>query len=302
MKTLNDFIIESELFPHSKEHFELVKEATELHLMKMYLENQKFMLENAELIQESTESLDEDFFMESVGEVAIEALEEKVAEKAKVVGAKIKTIWDAIVKAIVSFWNGLKKMGTNIKYDFEEFVERLRADGVTKEIRKSYYDKAYDIIKDDNMMSEKELKRFLKSLVNDLQLKSFRVTISSNFHPNALSIDQLHHLMGLIINYKKSANEMEKEMNQYISKNLRTGIECDPDIHINEYDKLDKRIREMYGIDINEDSGPAMVTIRKSISDTIAFYADVNKMLKKVLHIRHRIDGVHDFDKKRKNN
>lgn len=101
--TLNDFLKESELFPYSKENYDLIKEASELNIAAMYLENQTFMTENADIIVDQEAG----YMMESADPEATEKLEDKVSSKKSKWAVKAKSIWEKIIKAFRTFWKAV---------------------------------------------------------------------------------------------------------------------------------------------------------------------------------------------------
>lgn len=111
-QTFKDFIMECELYEHSREKFELMKECSELALTEKYLNDQLFMAENAELINSRRDNLEEGFFQESVGDSTFEIITEKYFEKEKGIKGKILRGIEKIVKV---FGNFLRKIAN--KFD-----------------------------------------------------------------------------------------------------------------------------------------------------------------------------------------
>lgn len=102
-QTFKDFILECELYDHSQQKFELMKECSELELTEKYLNDQIFMAENAALIKERCGGLEEGFFQESVGESTFEVMTEKYFEKKKGVMGKIMRGLERIIEVFKNF-------------------------------------------------------------------------------------------------------------------------------------------------------------------------------------------------------
>lgn len=111
-KTFKDFILECEMYPHSKENYDLVKECAELTLMEKYLEDQKFYQEHKEQLTAEGIAITESYFMESVDQNTIDALNDKFMEASNNIKYKIKT---GMLKIIKTFANLFTKIGN--KFD-----------------------------------------------------------------------------------------------------------------------------------------------------------------------------------------
>lgn len=83
-QTFRDFVIECELYPYSKENFEIMKECSELRLQEKYLENARYIAASASMYTvENGYHLSEGYFQEAVDASFLEATED-AAEKKKV--------------------------------------------------------------------------------------------------------------------------------------------------------------------------------------------------------------------------
>lgn len=144
-QTFKDFITECELYPHSQEHFELMKECSELALTEMFIENQEFMTEHAALTEGVT--LTEGYLQESVDESTMDVMLEKFQVKKNGLMDKIMT---GLKKIIDVFRNFFRKIGNKF-------------DGVTatgQEVRNKL---ASATITDDDISSLKEIVAGVKS-------------------------------------------------------------------------------------------------------------------------------------------
>lgn len=111
-KTFKDFILECEMYPHSKENYELMKECSELAIMEKYLEDQAFYQEHAEMLSAEDISITESYFQESVDQNTIEAFNEKYSAKTNSIGGKIKS---GLLRIVKTFANLFAKIGN--KFD-----------------------------------------------------------------------------------------------------------------------------------------------------------------------------------------
>lgn len=101
-QTFNDFIKECELFEHSKEHYELMKECAELTLMEKYIEDQTFMKENAVVIGDM--NLNESYMPAADTDEKIREITEAAEEKKKSFWAKVWEVISAPFRAIINFF------------------------------------------------------------------------------------------------------------------------------------------------------------------------------------------------------
>ena len=80
--TFGEFVREVELYEYSQENYDLVKECAELQVIGRYIDNQKFIAENAAFVESAGSVYGDGYFMESVSENDIQALEESFKTKA----------------------------------------------------------------------------------------------------------------------------------------------------------------------------------------------------------------------------
>lgn len=121
-KTFKDFIMECEMYDHSKENYDLFKECSELALLEKYIEDQKFIKENAAQISAENVCLTESYFTESDDGTTIQLLEEKYNEKAAGIKA---TIIKGLYKVLNTFanlfgklsnkWDSITSAGQNVR-------------------------------------------------------------------------------------------------------------------------------------------------------------------------------------------
>ena len=105
--TFGEFVREVELYEYSQENYDLVKECAELQVIGRYINNQKFIAENATFVESAGSVYGDGYFMESVSENDIQALEESFKTKAGNIASKLK---NAIKKAWITFCNFITKI------------------------------------------------------------------------------------------------------------------------------------------------------------------------------------------------
>ena len=104
--TFKDFVVECELYPHSREYFEFMKECSELELTEKFIENQIFMSEARLAI--ANVDIEENYLQESVDNIELEMLTEKYNTKSN--GLLMKLI-KAIQKIFGVFTKFFAKLG-----------------------------------------------------------------------------------------------------------------------------------------------------------------------------------------------
>lgn len=124
-QTFKDFILECELYDHSQQRFELLKECSELELTERYLNDQLFMAENAQFISESCSGLEEGFFQESVGESTFEVMTEKYFEKKKGLMGKIMRGLERIIEVFKNFFRKISNKFDDITAKGQEVKKKL---------------------------------------------------------------------------------------------------------------------------------------------------------------------------------
>ena len=72
--TFRDFIVECDMYPHSLEAYELMKECCELQVTAQFLENQEFLQENAAILTDGNVTFTEGYFAETVDSATIESI------------------------------------------------------------------------------------------------------------------------------------------------------------------------------------------------------------------------------------
>lgn len=105
-QTFRDFIVECELYPYSKENFEIMKECTELKLQEKYLENARYMEAVADIYTEANGyHLAEGYFQEAADTSFLEAVEDEAnKKKVGILGKIIKGIqW--LIGKLAKFFN-----------------------------------------------------------------------------------------------------------------------------------------------------------------------------------------------------
>lgn len=239
--TLNDFLKECDMFPYSKENFELVKEASELNIASMYLENQRFMVENPSLIAESSE-----YMMEAVDAESVKSLEGNVSAKKGKFRARAKKIWESIVKAFKTFWNAVvarwdkftakaadvKKNLALVKLTPEQITEITSlVEGAVKTSGIPISDKqksgSRGLPKNILVISEDSVKNKLAAVLCN---STIELVPSKEQYSMAMSEKQLKNFFNTLSNklflaaHKDALASAVKQMNDYHKDNLSKGI------------------------------------------------------------------------------
>lgn len=111
--TFAELHAESLVYPHSKDHYELVKECAEIDVMNAYIEAYEFQQNNHSLM-ESVQAIKENTYMlESTSEDEIHAIQEGVIEKAKSVlsnlAKKVRTLLSSFLKMLSNVFDRMAK-------------------------------------------------------------------------------------------------------------------------------------------------------------------------------------------------
>lgn len=133
MATFRDLITECIMFEHSAEHFNLVKECSELDLTCTFIADQKFMMENSPIITSGAIAFTEGYLHESYDESTLEVLVEKAAGKAKGIKEKIYNGLKKIWKGFLSFLRKITKHFDKLTVDGQHCVKKLKELTITDE-------------------------------------------------------------------------------------------------------------------------------------------------------------------------
>ena len=110
--TIRDFIIECELFPHSRENFEFLKECKEIEIAEKFINDQLFLSEaNIDRLNEAV-NFENNFFQESVDGCSLDVLTEQTNFKS---GSLLSKIIDKICKIFKVFSKFFSKIAN--KFD-----------------------------------------------------------------------------------------------------------------------------------------------------------------------------------------
>ena len=134
--TIQDVLNECAVFEHSKEHFEMLRECSEIALLEQYIADQEFMLESAEEIASFKES---GFFAEAATADKLAEYKEGVAEKGKNLLTKIIGGIKKLVNMITTFF--VKLYGKVKEFFFGKEAEKQAAN--IEAIRKFAAEKAF---------------------------------------------------------------------------------------------------------------------------------------------------------------
>lgn len=110
--TFKDFIAECEMYPYSRENFELMKECSELALSEKFIKDQIFLAEAREKLESTEIVFEEGYFQESVDATSLEVLTEKYNAKSGSILAKLAR---AALKVFNTFAKFFAKIGN--KFD-----------------------------------------------------------------------------------------------------------------------------------------------------------------------------------------
>jgi hypothetical protein len=301
-QTLRDFIVESELFPHSKEHFELVKEATELRLMQMYLENHEFIVDNEDLILEYSESVGPDFFMErakknkpankvsnpvidmdnDAEEVSVtkedskwDSFKASVRDKWEKVKGRAGKIWDGIVSAYHSFIGWCVKMKDKVAEKWDWAVSKWNNWRANAKWLAEATKQAEEFIKNFKTFKLNSGGSTAKKLAAAFQKKNLwpqlMVQVSTTYCPNALSFDQCDTVFRLKYDDDSSKTVLDK----LIAKNLKKGVLSDFNKVTAEYRSAGVTAKQSSMENVNDSPNIDFVSsLKVAIADTLKLHKD----------------------------
>lgn len=127
-QSIRDFMLECSMYEYSKEHYEMMKECSELALMEQYLVNQAirddFMTENAALTESTQVVFTEGFFMEAAAsDSEIKEIMEAVEQKKDNI---FKRAWNGLKALIAKFGRFLAKIAGETLYNEKEVAAKLQ--------------------------------------------------------------------------------------------------------------------------------------------------------------------------------
>ena len=117
-QTFRDFMIECELYQHSQECFDLMKEAAELDLGQSYIISQQFLAENAAIMESQGIVFTEGYFMEAEGN-------EKVKERWASFKSKAGNWFERIRQGLVNFIKKVIAFFVKIRNRFDDVDKKV---------------------------------------------------------------------------------------------------------------------------------------------------------------------------------
>ena len=133
-QTFKDFMIECELYPYSKENFELMKECVELKLQERYLENARYIASTAAIFTEANGfHLSEGYFQEAVDDSFLEATAENTGKKKIGLIGKIINGVKWLIGKLAKFFNFIGGKLEKLSEKFNPVLEKVRAFDITKD-------------------------------------------------------------------------------------------------------------------------------------------------------------------------
>lgn len=112
--TIREFILECENYEHSKEHYQLLKEASELDLLNQFISDQEYMREN---------TMDDGFYQESVDDDQLEYLIETAAVQEQNVLQKVVAFIGELIEKFLNFLRGLGKKTDELENEIKEISD-----------------------------------------------------------------------------------------------------------------------------------------------------------------------------------
>ena len=267
--TLGDYIREAEVFRYSKDYFDMVKEASEIELMGIYLTANDFLVENTLFIESATASYISRMFTESE-EVEADGKPISSSKADSMKTSMIKRIWNGILKALRWIAKPFRAMRVALdsvikKYKEKETEEKIVAEiselsDVVKEMQEKDIDKNHieeimdEFNKEISDLEEKwdaaangdpVLKETFKN-INQLD-KKLKAKVDKDLKNIAaeLKLDVKHHVLfrdivytslrqtmsipGLLNAYRGLESNLTKLFNT-IGENLEYGNKCDVNI------------------------------------------------------------------------
>jgi len=221
--TIKDFILECENYSHSKEHYELMKEAYEIDLMNQYVSDQLYMKENAMFEGYYSEAAEEDKVEEVKNEA--NAKTESLLDK---IGKKLKEIIDGFIAFLAKFIPALRKQVEEEKKDEKDILDEEVPS--TKEDDNKTSGDSKPAEKQKGMPAEyvTKINRIGKAMPVILQHKDIEFTVRMEI-PNTPKLDEngkraINAAYSDSIRIRKVEGDREIVSIDYIDKILRPAV------------------------------------------------------------------------------
>lgn len=289
--TIQDVLNDCQSWDHSKEHFDLMKECSELRLMEQYLADQQYMLEmaNDEVFKSFKES---GMFAESASEDKLKAYREQADMKKQGIISKIiaglKKLWNTII----SFFKGLWKKIT--KAD-EKFVSFCQTHEFTAEEQVEIKRVASDSILSDCIISAKgkinaNVDDRTDFLLNFACGKPVAFTPKGNDLENAISIDKLINIWD-----SNAGDELDEKSASAIQKALKAaqGVRIVVNIFADEKNNA-KNIERLDSIKAAIDDASFEEEFADSTSGMADLYGDMMKYVAGTIKFYNAIKALND--------
>jgi len=105
--TFKDFMVECELYPYSRDHYDLMKECSELELMEKYIENQIYVNESKAMLENGNFHIGENYLAESINQTELDVITEAFSDKVNNLIVKLSKMIMKIFKTFSTFFGKL---------------------------------------------------------------------------------------------------------------------------------------------------------------------------------------------------
>lgn len=315
MITFGDYIKECELFPYSKENYDLIKEASELNLAAMYLENQEFIMENSELAGSCVAG----YMVEAADLTTVNDVKEKVSEKKNKWVEKARKVFNRIISAIKSFWNSIvnrfRKISDRCKKLKEDFAVVKLTDEQKDQIKhivNTAIEESGIPISDDQkekfsklpkpllIFSENGLKNKLAAALCN---KKIDLVISKDKFPYAFSESQLKDFFAKVSSTdankgsKGGLNDIKEIINKVTAKNYKNGITVNKDVEANQaflkyIEEVEAKFKQRTPDSVDEsmrDASAAVGDVSTIFSEALKVSSDSMKLYRTVIAYQEKV-------------
>jgi len=288
--TIQDVLNECTSWEHSKEHYELMRECSELKLMEQYIADQQYMIESA--ADETFKAFQESgMFMEAATADRIKAITEEAEVKKASIWKRIGSGFAKLFNAIASFFKGLFAKITKADEKLVAFCKDHQFTDDEKDVLKKIFDEGvangYTLTANANVNANAgDINNILAFVVGQV----VKVDVTKSTVPNAVELEKFLNVWDTVED-KDSFTDRDLTT---LNKGMQSCFTANDNITIAMFsgkNKNDADIQKLEAIKaavsaIVDDpefkveasaAGPVYEKLNQLVPDTIKFYTSLKK-------------------------
>jgi hypothetical protein len=303
--TVGEFILECEMFPSSRENYDLMKETCEIGLFESFVESMRFIERNSGEVNNARTVLTESFFIES-SDTKIEYFEERLAERIAAWAGKAKVLFLRLCKFLSGILYKLIEKAKDTPGKIQTIIKYANTGKISDADKKAIGIAIANAVKQFNIPFADGANRIPPGrflITNDSSLRSKAAAVMLNNsvylkaaapYENALSLQQAISIFDRFPDALRNPKRLESinnDLDRYKSDNAARGFEIPNDSKKLEdaRGKLDKFAKEIESAVANAEKGEGAQNVQAIFTKLSVAIGNTSKLLIALGGYRDRI-------------